>query len=109
MISVFRLVDNGMISTILGSIVAQTSPGALSVGFVPSKSTQKKPDVLVRQTTSLSSRDDSDDDDLDGDTETADNGDPTDKKRARRCRSLLLYLGIFLVIILNLEMTYIYA
>ncbi|VVB05677.1 unnamed protein product [Arabis nemorensis] len=70
-----------------GSIVAQISPGASSVGFVPSKSTQKKPDVPVRQTTSLSSRDDSDDDDLDGDTETTDNGDPTDKKRARRMLS----------------------
>ncbi|KFK34704.1 hypothetical protein AALP_AA5G180800 [Arabis alpina] len=70
-----------------GSVVAQTSPGASSVGFVPSTSTQKKPDVPVRQTTSLSSRDDSDDDDLDGDTETADNGDPTDKKRARRMLS----------------------
>ncbi|ESQ45007.1 hypothetical protein EUTSA_v10010426mg [Eutrema salsugineum] len=70
-----------------GSIVAQTSPGASSVGFVPSISTQKKADVPARQTTSISSRDDSDDDDLDGDTETADNGDPTDVKRARRMLS----------------------
>lgn len=73
--------------TILGSVVvAQTSPGASSVRSVPSTSVKKKPDVVVpaRQTTSISSRDDSDDDDLDGDTETADNGDPTDVKRARR-------------------------
>ncbi|CAA7046141.1 unnamed protein product [Microthlaspi erraticum] len=70
-----------------GSIVAQTSPGASSVRSVPSTSTQKKPDLPARQTTSVSSRDDSDDDDLDGDTETADNGDPTDVKRARRMLS----------------------
>jgi len=64
--------------------VAQTSPGASSVRFSPTTSTQKKPDVPARQTTSISSRDDSDDDDLDGD---ADNGDPTDVKRARRYKS----------------------
>lgn len=78
--------------TILGSIVAQTSPAASSVKFVPSTSTQKKADGPVRQTTSISSRDDSDDDDLDGDTETADNGDPTDVKRARRYKFLILHL-----------------
>ena len=71
-----------------GSVVAQTSPGASSVRSVPSTSIKKKPDVVpARQTTSISSRDDSDDDDLDGDTETADNGDPTDVKRARRMLS----------------------
>lgn len=64
--------------------MAQTSPGASSVRFSSSTSTQKKPDVPARQTTSISSRDDSDDDDLDGD---ADNGDPTDVKRARRYKS----------------------
>lgn len=63
--------------------MAQTSPGASSVRFSPTTSTQKKPDVPARQT-SISSRDDSDDDDLDGD---ADNGDPTDVKRARRMLS----------------------
>ena len=69
-------------------VVAQTSPGASSVRSVPSTSVKKKPDVVpARQTTSISSRDDSDDDDLDGDTETADNGDPTDVKRARRMLS----------------------
>ncbi|KAL0667028.1 hypothetical protein Bca4012_029732 [Brassica carinata] len=51
--------------------------------------------VPARQTTSISSPDDSDDDDLDGDTETADNGDPTDVKRARRAEhsTLLGRLG----------------
>ncbi|CAF2044714.1 unnamed protein product [Brassica napus] len=66
-------------------VVAQTSPGASSVRSVPSTIVKKKPDVVpARQTTSISLRDDSDDDDLDGDMETADNGDPTDVKRARR-------------------------
>ena len=75
--------------TILGSVVvAQTSPGASSVRSVPSTSVKRKPDVVpARQTTSISSRDDSDDDDLDGDMETADNGNPTDVKRARRYNS----------------------
>ncbi|KAL0867146.1 hypothetical protein Bca101_046264 [Brassica carinata] len=67
-----------------GSVVAQTSPDASCIRSVPSTSIQKKPDVPARQTTSISSRDDSDDDDLDGD---ADNGDPTDVKRARRMLS----------------------
>ncbi|CAG7864242.1 unnamed protein product [Brassica rapa] len=83
-------VDNGFFfKSILGSVVlAQTSPGASSVRSVPSTSVKKKPDVVpARQTTSISSRDDSDDDDLDGDMETADNGDPTDVKRARRYNS----------------------
>ncbi|RID47093.1 hypothetical protein BRARA_I03719 [Brassica rapa] len=69
-------------------VVAQTSPGASSVRSIPSTSVKRKPDVVpARQTTSISSRDDSDDDDLDGDMETADNGDPTDVKRARRMLS----------------------
>ncbi|WZZ33538.1 hypothetical protein YC2023_016939 [Brassica napus] len=51
--------------------------------------------IPKRETTSISSPDDSDDDDLDGDTETADNGDPTDVKRARRAEhsTLLGRLG----------------
>ncbi|CAN7057358.1 hypothetical protein IGI04_014577 [Brassica rapa subsp. trilocularis] len=69
---------------LLGSVVAQTSPDASSVRSVPSTSIQKKLDVPATQATSISSRDDSDDDDLDGD---ADNGDPTDVKRARRMLS----------------------
>ncbi|KAF2602450.1 hypothetical protein F2Q70_00026817 [Brassica cretica] len=54
-------------STLKGSVVAQTSPGASSLRSVPSTSIQKKLDVPARQATSISSRDDSDDDDLDGD------------------------------------------
>ncbi|KAF3577303.1 hypothetical protein DY000_02032706, partial [Brassica cretica] len=56
-----------VVLTILGSVVAQTSPGASSLRSVPSTSIQKKLDVPARQATSISSRDDSDDDDLDGD------------------------------------------
>ncbi|CAF2169939.1 unnamed protein product, partial [Brassica napus] len=63
-------------------------PFASSVRFDPSTSIQKKPNAPARQATSVSSRDDSDDDDLDGDTKTADNGDPTDVKRARRNASV---------------------
>jgi hypothetical protein len=45
---------------------------------------QVKSAVQVRQATSGSSREDSDDDDLEGDMETTDNMDPSDEKRARR-------------------------
>ena len=67
----FRIVDNGVIfCNILGSVVvAQSSAGVSSVRSVPWTSVKKKPDVVpARQTTSISSPDDSDDDDLDGDT-----------------------------------------
>ncbi|OMO78409.1 hypothetical protein CCACVL1_14431 [Corchorus capsularis] len=50
--------------------------------------THKKSGVQVRQTTSGSSREDSDDDELEGDDiETTENMDPADVKRARRMRS----------------------
>ncbi|XP_039027308.1 light-inducible protein CPRF2-like [Hibiscus syriacus] len=48
---------------------------------------QKKSGTLVRQTTSGSSKEDSDDGELEGDTETTENMDPADAKRARRMRS----------------------
>ncbi|XP_065861043.1 light-inducible protein CPRF2-like isoform X2 [Euphorbia lathyris] len=44
-------------------------------------------EVSVRQTTSGSSREDSDDDDLEGDTETNEQLGPSDEKRARRMQS----------------------
>lgn len=43
---------------------------------------QQKQDGQAKQTTSGSSREDSDDDDIEGETET--NADPADAKRARR-------------------------
>lgn len=66
------------------SAVTQKQPplvGSLAQG------TQKKSDAQVRQATSGSSRDDSDDDELEGDTETTENADPADMKRARRMLS----------------------
>ncbi|KAK2988884.1 hypothetical protein RJ640_000244 [Escallonia rubra] len=48
---------------------------------------QKKPEVQVKSTTSGSSREQSDDDDLEGDTETTENMDPADVKRVRRMLS----------------------
>ncbi|WCJ21620.1 bZIP transcription factor family protein [Euphorbia peplus] len=48
---------------------------------------QRVQDTSVRQTTSGSSREDSDDDDLDGDTETNEQLGPSDVKRARRMQS----------------------
>ncbi|XP_037491892.1 light-inducible protein CPRF2 isoform X2 [Jatropha curcas] len=50
-------------------------------------SVQRKQEVPMRQTTSGSSREDSDDDELDGDTETNEHLDPADEKRARRMQS----------------------
>ncbi|KAK2648480.1 hypothetical protein Ddye_015969 [Dipteronia dyeriana] len=59
--------------------------GPLGTAVLPAM--QRKSGVQVRQTTSGSSRDDSDDDELDGDTETTDCLDPLDDRRARRMQS----------------------
>ncbi|XVF32475.1 hypothetical protein REPUB_Repub17cG0086000 [Reevesia pubescens] len=66
----------------------QGEPDAAACGISAVSTTQKKSGIQLRQTTSGSSREDSDDDDeLEGDTETTDNMDLTDAKRARRMRS----------------------
>ncbi|XP_022758321.1 basic leucine zipper 25 isoform X2 [Durio zibethinus] len=65
----------------------QGEPDAAPCGISAVSTTQKKPGIQVRQTTSGSSREDSDDDELEGDTETTDNMDPADAKRARRMLS----------------------
>ncbi|XWS36362.1 hypothetical protein CRYUN_Cryun20dG0078700 [Craigia yunnanensis] len=65
----------------------QDEPDAAPCGISAVSTTQKKSVVQVRQTTSGSSREDSDDDELEGDIETAENKDPADAKRARRMRS----------------------
>lgn len=64
--------------------VAQTKPdgGPLSTTAIPAMA--RKPGVQVRQATSGSSREDSDDDELEGDMENLDSMDPSDDKRARR-------------------------
>ncbi|GLU03599.1 hypothetical protein SLE2022_207890 [Rubroshorea leprosula] len=66
---------------------AQGEPDAAASGISASTITQRKSGVQVRQTTSGSSREDSDDEDIDGDTEMTENMDPADVKRERRMRS----------------------
>ncbi|XP_059432710.1 light-inducible protein CPRF2 isoform X3 [Corylus avellana] len=64
---------------------SQADGGPLGIPALPTL--QVKSGVQVRQSTSGSSREDSDDDDLEGDMETTDNMGPSDEKRARRMRS----------------------
>ncbi|GMI76108.1 Arabidopsis thaliana basic leucine zipper 10 [Hibiscus trionum] len=61
--------------------------GEPDTGISAVSTTRKKSGTQVRQTTSGSSREDSDDGELEGDTETTENMDPADAKRARRMRS----------------------
>lgn len=56
---------------------------------------QGKPGAQVRQSTSGSSREDSDDDELEGDTETIEGLDPLDDKRARRYTTSIAYFHSF--------------
>ncbi|KAJ6337022.1 hypothetical protein OIU76_006814 [Salix suchowensis] len=58
-----------------------------SPGIPALPTTLRKQEVQARQTTSGSSREDSDDDDLEGDTGTNENMDPADVKRVRRMQS----------------------
>ncbi|KAA8544920.1 hypothetical protein F0562_019685 [Nyssa sinensis] len=59
--------------------------GLLGIPSLPAM--QKKSGVQVRSTTSGSSREQSDDDELEGETETTQNMDPVDAKRVRRMLS----------------------
>ncbi|XP_039043558.1 light-inducible protein CPRF2-like isoform X2 [Hibiscus syriacus] len=61
--------------------------GEPDTGISAVSTTQKNSRTQGRQTTSGSSREDSDDGELEGDTETTENMDPADAKRARRMRS----------------------
>ncbi|WRX10382.1 Basic-leucine zipper domain - like 7 [Theobroma cacao] len=76
-------------SQVQGSSKAQGQgePDDAPCGTQAVLTTQRKSGVQARQTTSGSSREDSDDDELEGDTETTENMDPADAKRARRMRS----------------------
>ncbi|XP_034690669.1 light-inducible protein CPRF2-like isoform X2 [Vitis riparia] len=58
-----------------------------SLGVPASATSQNKPGAQVITTTSGSSRELSDDDELEGETDTTDNMDPADEKRARRMLS----------------------
>ncbi|KAF5191705.1 bZIP transcription factor RISBZ2 [Thalictrum thalictroides] len=60
---------------------------AASLGIPALSATQKKSGVQIRPTTSASSREQSDDEDLEGETEITDNMDPADVKRVRRMLS----------------------
>lgn len=66
-------------------VQGEAEGGSLRLPALPSM--QRKQEVSVRQATSGSSREDSDDDELEGDTETNEHMDPTDDKRARRMQS----------------------
>lgn len=57
--------------------------GPLGIPALPAV-LQKKSGVQIGRTTSISSREQSEDDDLDGETEITDNMDPADVKRVRR-------------------------
>ncbi|KAI6684247.1 hypothetical protein NL676_030160 [Syzygium grande] len=58
-----------------------------SFGIPALPSIQRDSGVQVKQTTSESSREDSDDDELEGDTGTTENKDPAEVRRARRMQS----------------------
>ncbi|KAF9618649.1 hypothetical protein IFM89_002344 [Coptis chinensis] len=63
----------------------KASAGLVGIPALPA--IQKKSVVSIRPTTSASSREQSDDEDLDGETEITDNMDPADVKRVRRMLS----------------------
>ncbi|KAH1106142.1 hypothetical protein J1N35_009910 [Gossypium stocksii] len=73
-------------SDVQGSSKTQEQ-GEPDAGISAVSTTQKKSGTQMRQATSGSSREDSDDGELEGDTETTENMDPADAKRARRMRS----------------------
>ncbi|KAJ8899516.1 hypothetical protein K2173_018490 [Erythroxylum novogranatense] len=65
----------------------QNIPNGESVKIQTLHVMQKHEETQVRQTTSGSSKEDSEDDDLEGDTGTNEDMDPVDAKRARRMQS----------------------
>ncbi|KAI3957552.1 hypothetical protein MKX01_001911 [Papaver californicum] len=69
------------------SSVENKAVGGGPVGIPALPAVQKISGVPVRPTTSGSSREQSDDDDLEGETDMTDNMDPTDVKRVRRMLS----------------------
>ncbi|KAA3468914.1 basic leucine zipper 25-like isoform X2 [Gossypium australe] len=73
-------------SDVQGSSKTQEQ-GEPDAGISAVSTTQKNSGTQMRQATSGSSREDSDDGELEGDTETTENMDPADAKRARRMRS----------------------
>ena len=79
------------ISVYVGSIPSENDPSKLQdkdtnvpVGIPSIPAMQKKPAVAIRPSTSGSSREQSDDEDIEGETSMNDNTDPADVKRVRR-------------------------
>ncbi|CAN6553921.1 unnamed protein product [Malus baccata var. baccata] len=70
-----------------GLPMTQNEADASPLGVSASPAAQRRTPVLSKQTTSGSSKEDSDDDDLEGDIEINENMDPSDVKRARRMLS----------------------
>ncbi|XP_068325294.1 light-inducible protein CPRF2-like isoform X2 [Pyrus communis] len=70
-----------------GLPVTQNEADASPLGVSALPAAQRRTPVLSKQTTSGSSKEDSDDDDLEGDIEINENMDPSDVKRARRMLS----------------------
>ncbi|KAK4763099.1 hypothetical protein SAY86_008867 [Trapa natans] len=71
----------------LGISTTQCASDGASPGNSALPSVQKNPVLHVKQTTSESSREDSDDDELEVDTGTTENLDPAEVKRVRRMQS----------------------
>ncbi|KAH1037436.1 hypothetical protein GLYMA_20G224500v4 [Glycine max] len=81
-------------TTSKGSIPSENDPSKLQdkdtnvpVGIPSIPAMQKKPAVAIRPSTSGSSREQSDDEDIEGETSMNDNTDPADVKRVRRMLS----------------------
>ncbi|XP_011026069.1 PREDICTED: light-inducible protein CPRF2-like [Populus euphratica] len=86
-ISMAQIGANGVSLGIPALPTTQRKSDGESLGIPALPTTQRKQEVQARQTTSGSSREDSDDDDLEGDTGTNENMDPADLKRVRRMQS----------------------
>lgn len=68
----------------LGVVQTETDVGPLGIPALPPIQKKTGAQTLTKQTTSVSSKEDSDDDELEGDLEITDDMDPADIKRARR-------------------------
>lgn len=79
-----KLISSNALGSGHGVSTAQCASDGVSLGNPALPSVQKNSALQVKQTTSESSREDSDDDELEGDTGTTENPDPAEAKRVRR-------------------------
>lgn len=86
-VSMYSQLGSQVIGPWNGISTSQFKADAEPLSVPASTDMQKKSGVQARQATSGSSREQSDDDELEGDTETAENMDPTTGKRTRRMQS----------------------